>query len=506
MATFNDLGKATKRGCGACAACSKQYANAHKPQCCSCGHFLAGKFKGSPLKVLLQKKVNLAPLNVTIFQANSSGISTQLCSVRTTNKDNRTFVLESLNRRERICYNQGCRNVRSSYVNSQKSDQSTCKHLDAAAVDPVYKIGQFLENKIENCIPDKGMSTRMKAIQKQFGDLQTVVKISEKDYVTKGTVSSSDPLGYVHVAFSCEQCVVKNAATKRLLSVAINVILKRKLAALGLKRKSNLNERNKESIQEIIREEMTGPGMLAGYRTIWHALRLRHQIHIPRHFVAGIMKDIDPDGVEQSGKRKLKRRTYSWHIHGAEKTELLLRCNANCVKVALICNRDFNLTVTAHPQQISEWRGGGLSTGAIEAADVMYFLPEYRNRRNFLVNVADNQLDELQDEVFEVEAEANEYEEYFTYILQQQNLNVPVDRAEAFELFQKITSLQWPSNYPQWLFSSFDMMLITQKNGEVKIKCILRPTNTCEIIFLVQRHIQQYYAYWNAELGIHFTP
>ncbi len=58
--------------------------------------------------------------------------------------------------------------------------------------------------------------------------------------------------------------------------------LKRKLKALSLKKVNNLKERNEEAIRGIIREEMTGPGLLAGYRTIWHALRLRHHVYVPR--------------------------------------------------------------------------------------------------------------------------------------------------------------------------------------------------------------------------------
>jgi len=76
-------------------------------------------------------------------------------------------------------------------------------------------------------------------------------------------------------------------------------------------------------IRTIIREEMRGPGSLSGYRSIWHALRLRHHIHVPRKLVAKIVKEIDPVGVEERRSRRLKRRTFrskgtnaSWHIDG----------------------------------------------------------------------------------------------------------------------------------------------------------------------------------------------
>ena len=98
---------------------------------------------------------------------------------------------------------------------------------------------------------------------------------------------------------------------------------KRHLRSLGLKRKGNTEVMDDSELRAIIREEMRGPGSLSGYRSIWHALRLRHHIHVPRKAVAKIMKEIDPAGVEERKSRWLKRRTFrskganaSWHIGG----------------------------------------------------------------------------------------------------------------------------------------------------------------------------------------------
>ena len=55
---------------------------------------------------------------------------------------------------------------------------------------------------------------------------------------------------------------------------------------------------------------MDGAGKLSGYRSIWHALRLRHHMHVPRNLVAEIMKEIDPNGVEERKARRLKSRTF----------------------------------------------------------------------------------------------------------------------------------------------------------------------------------------------------
>ena len=99
--------------------------------------------------------------------------------------------------------------------------------------------------------------------------------------------------------------------------------LKRRLRCLGLKRKGNAKIMDDSEIRNVIREEMEGPGSLSGYRSIWHALGLRHHVHVPRNLVAKIMKEIDPDGVEERRSRRLKRRTFSskganasWHFNG----------------------------------------------------------------------------------------------------------------------------------------------------------------------------------------------
>ena len=97
--------------------------------------------------------------------------------------------------------------------------------------------------------------------------------------------------------------------------------LKRKLREYGLRRRgSNYSE---ETVRELITREMQDAGRLGGYRYIWHALRLRHRINIPRRVVATIMKEIDPEGVRERRARRLTRRNFvsfgsnfTWHIDG----------------------------------------------------------------------------------------------------------------------------------------------------------------------------------------------
>jgi len=97
--------------------------------------------------------------------------------------------------------------------------------------------------------------------------------------------------------------------------------LKRKLSDLRLRRKGNNFEESE--IELLIRREVEGPGRLAGYRNIWHALRLRHHVHVPRSLVARVMKKIDPDSVQERRARRFTRRNYlspgpnfCWHMDG----------------------------------------------------------------------------------------------------------------------------------------------------------------------------------------------
>lgn len=71
--------------------------------------------------------------------------------------------------------------------------------------------------------------------------------------------------------------------------------LKRRLKSNNLgKKKINVDE---DLVRNIIRSEMQGPGQLAGYRKMWHILRIKHHVHAPRRLVAQILHELDPDGT-----------------------------------------------------------------------------------------------------------------------------------------------------------------------------------------------------------------
>ena len=96
---------------------------------------------------------------------------------------------------------------------------------------------------------------------------------------------------------------------------------------LGLKlREANYNE---ETVQRYNEQEMQEAGSLAGYRYIWHAVRLTYRLNFPRLIVqvSTIMKESKPDhdGVKARRARQLTKRDYvslwpnfTWHIDGTK--------------------------------------------------------------------------------------------------------------------------------------------------------------------------------------------
>ena len=59
---------------------------------------------------------------------------------------------------------------------------------------------------------------------------------------------------------------------------------------------------------------------------MWHVLRLRHRINVPRRLVQSLLREVDPRGVERRKSRCLQRRTYvspgpnfCWHMDGYDK-------------------------------------------------------------------------------------------------------------------------------------------------------------------------------------------
>lgn len=97
--------------------------------------------------------------------------------------------------------------------------------------------------------------------------------------------------------------------------------LKRRLQKYNLKKKNA--DFDEQELRSIIEKEMEGTGQLAGYRKIWHILRINHHIHAPRKVVAKLVHELDPEASRARKGNKLKRRKYMsygpnhcWHIDG----------------------------------------------------------------------------------------------------------------------------------------------------------------------------------------------
>ncbi len=89
--------------------------------------------------------------------------------------------------------------------------------------------------------------------------------------------------------------------------------LKRRIKQCGLQRKN---------IKYDINVVLDGPDCMGGYRHVWHTLKLQG-ISVPRSVVQHLVKELDPEGVEQRNPHKLRRRTYHnrgpndiWHCDG----------------------------------------------------------------------------------------------------------------------------------------------------------------------------------------------
>ena len=136
----------------------------------------------------------------------------------------------------------------------------------------------------------------------------------------------ADPLDIKEIIEYYFHCGYENKIILEFLAIhhGINIslsTLKRRLREYGLRRR-NL-ELDEQMIRNLIEIETNGPGELRGYRAIWHALRIKHHIHVPRQEVERIMRELNPDAARQRRERRLRRRTYfnfgpnfCWHVDG----------------------------------------------------------------------------------------------------------------------------------------------------------------------------------------------
>lgn len=65
--------------------------------------------------------------------------------------------------------------------------------------------------------------------------------------------------------------------------------------------------------------------LAAGYRAVWHTLQMQGD-QVPTEAVRVVLKELDPDGVQERRSRTLRRRMYytpgpnhSWHVDSHDK-------------------------------------------------------------------------------------------------------------------------------------------------------------------------------------------
>ena len=83
--------------------------------------------------------------------------------------------------------------------------------------------------------------------------------------------------------------------------------LKRHINRLGLRRRNA--EYDIALVRNAIMSLLEGPDCSHGYRSIWHTLQM-NGMRVPRLVVELLLREIDPEGVSERRKHRLKRRIY----------------------------------------------------------------------------------------------------------------------------------------------------------------------------------------------------
>ena len=112
--------------------------------------------------------------------------------------------------------------------------------------------------------------------------------------------------------------------------------LKRILRKMGLSRKYIIEDLEEAVI--VILEELQGSGNCLGYKSLWRRLRDSYKLKIKRDTVLHILHVVDPEGIEERSRYRLKRRLYSvagscfiWHLDGYDKLKPFGFCIHACI-------------------------------------------------------------------------------------------------------------------------------------------------------------------------------
>ena len=105
---------------------------------------------------------------------------------------------------------------------------------------------------------------------------------------------------------------------------------------MGLKRK--FIEEDIDEITAAILTELEGSGQLLGYKTLWQKLKLVYGLSVKRETVLELLQVLDPEGIEERSRYRLKRRQYKalgpnyiHHIDGYDKLTPYCFCTHGAV-------------------------------------------------------------------------------------------------------------------------------------------------------------------------------
>ena len=126
---------------------------------------------------------------------------------------------------------------------------------------------------------------------------------------------------YFNTSFKYEE-IIEFLSKNHSITTSI-VTVKRCLKQYSLQQK--IAEYDIDLVREEIRTILDGPGCSAGYRHICHMLKLQG-ISVPRSVVRNLIKQLDPERVQERKAHTLQRRTYVnrgpndvWHCDGYDK-------------------------------------------------------------------------------------------------------------------------------------------------------------------------------------------
>ena len=189
---LSGLPKRCYRNTSKCPNCGEMLCARYKPKFCpKCNAETGGTHEPKAKKQRISKCAEIYTIE-----------NYRLFSVRTSTKDDRCFTVMSTGM-ETICHAAQCKNLRSIYVASGKTEQFTCQHLDIIRATPedlrssIYSVQCFSHEEIDDFTPDEKIRCEMKKIQNDC--FPAVVKVSQKMYAVKGSATASNPTGYCHV-------------------------------------------------------------------------------------------------------------------------------------------------------------------------------------------------------------------------------------------------------------------------------------------------------------------